>query len=276
VNSAGLPEHLLESELFGHERGAFTGAHREREGKFELANGGTLFFDEIGDMPLKQQAALLSVISNREVTRLGGTKPIHTDFRLIVATNTDLEKAVKEGRFREDLFYRVKVIPITIPPLRERVDDIPPLLRFFFERFKTKYHREVRGFADATLKLLSTYSWPGNVRELQNVVERLVAVSDKEWITEEDLPLEYHFARLDSKQAKRSSGNCRQPNRRSTLRHAPFMSASSSRPRNFATANSPQRPPRLNRQQPSARRARPRSSDSLRAIRSCASACSPS
>jgi DNA-binding NtrC family response regulator len=158
-------------------------------------------------MPLDVQVKLLRVLQEEEIERVGGAKAIHTDFRLIVATNTDLEKAVKEGRFREDLFYRVNVIPITIPPLRERTDDIAPLARFFFERFKAKYHREVKGFADSTLKLLSTYWWPGNVRELQNLVERLVAVSDKEWITEEDLPLEYHFARLDSKQHKQPSGN---------------------------------------------------------------------
>ncbi len=207
VNLAAIPSELVESTLFGHEKGAFTGAARQQLGKFELASGGTLFLDEIGDLRMDLQAKLLRAIQEEEIERVGGTKPIHTDFRLIVATNTDLEKAVKEGRFREDLFYRVNVIPITIPPLRERTDDIAPLARFFFERFKAKYHRDVKGFADSTLKLLSTYWWPGNVRELQNLVERLVAVSDKEWITEEDLPLEYHFARLDSKQAKQPGGN---------------------------------------------------------------------
>jgi transcriptional regulator with PAS, ATPase and Fis domain len=130
---------------------------------------------------------------------VGGARPIRTDFRLIVATNVDLEKAVKEGRFREDLFYRVNVIPITIPPLRDRLEDVAPLARFFFERFKAKYHRPIEGISDTAVRVLSSYWWPGNVRELQNLIERLVAVSDKDWITDEDLPLEYHFARLDSK-----------------------------------------------------------------------------
>ncbi|MBI2222502.1 MAG: sigma-54-dependent Fis family transcriptional regulator [Acidobacteria bacterium] len=198
VNLAAIPSELVESTLFGHERGAFTGAARQQLGKFELAAGGTLFLDEIGDLRLDLQAKLLRAIQEEEIERVGGAKPIRTDFRLIVATNTDLQKAVKDGRFREDLFFRINVIPMKIPPLRERLEDVPVLARFFFEHFKAKYHRPVEGIAESTLRVLSTYWWPGNVRELQNLIERLVAVSDKDWITDDDLPLEYHFAKLDT------------------------------------------------------------------------------
>jgi two-component system NtrC family response regulator len=199
VNLAAIPSELVESTLFGHEKGSFTGASRQQLGKFELAAGGTLFLDEIGDLRLDLQSKLLRAVQEEEIERVGGAKPIRTDFRLIVATNTDLEKAVKDGRFREDLYYRVNVIPLKVPPLRDRLEDVPALSRFFLERYKTKYRRPVEGIADSTLKILSSYWWPGNVRELQNLMERLVAVTDKEWVTDEDLPLEYHFARLDAK-----------------------------------------------------------------------------
>lgn len=198
VNLAAIPSELVESTLFGHEKGAFTGASRQQLGKFELAAGGTLFLDEIGDLRMDLQSKLLRAIQEGEIERVGGAKPIRTDFRLIVATNVDLLKAVKEGRFREDLYFRVNVIPIRIPPLRERLEDVPALARFFFEHFRKKYHRPVEGIAESTLKMLASYWWPGNVRELQNLIERLVAVSDKDWITDDDLPLEYQFARLDS------------------------------------------------------------------------------
>jgi two-component system NtrC family response regulator len=198
VNLAAIPSELVESTLFGHEKGSFTGAARQQLGKFELASGGTLFLDEVGDLRLDLQAKLLRAIQEGEIERVGGAKPIRTDFRLVVATNTDLQKAVKDGRFREDLYFRVNVIPVKIPPLRDRLEDVPALARFFFDHFKAKYHRPVEGIADSTLRLMSSYWWPGNVRELQNLVERLVAVSDKDWITDDDLPLEYHFARLDS------------------------------------------------------------------------------
>jgi two-component system NtrC family response regulator len=199
VNLAAIPSELVESTLFGHEKGAFTGASRQQLGKFELASGGTLFLDEIGDLRMDLQSKLLRAVQEEEIERVGGNKPIRTDFRLVVATNTDLEKAVKDGRFREDLYYRINVIPFRIPPLRDRLEDVPALARFFLERYRTKYRRPVEGIADSTLKILSSYWWPGNVRELQNLIERLVAVCDKEWITDEDLPLEYHFARLDAK-----------------------------------------------------------------------------
>jgi len=198
VNLSAIPHELVESTLFGHERGAFTGAHKQQLGKFELAAGGTLFLDEIGDLRFDLQAKLLRAIQEGEIERVGGSKPIRTDFRLIVATNVDLEKAVKEGRFREDLYYRVNVIPIRMPPLRDRIEDLPELARLFVHRYRTKFRKPVKGISASALKILATYWWPGNIRELENLIERLVAVTDKEWITDEDLPLEYHFAKLDS------------------------------------------------------------------------------
>jgi two-component system NtrC family response regulator len=198
VNLAAIPRELVESTLFGHERGAFTGAHRQQLGKFELASGGTLFLDEIGDLRLDLQAKLLRSIQEGEIERVGGNKAIKTEFRLIAATNIDLEKAVKEGRFREDLYYRVNVIPIRLPPLRERLEDLPELASVFLRRYNAKFHKQIRGIADSTVKILASYWWPGNIRELENLIERLVAVSEKEWITDEDLPFEYHIAQLDT------------------------------------------------------------------------------
>jgi len=198
VNLSAIPHELVESTLFGHERGSFTGAHKQQLGKFELAAGGTLFLDEIGDLRFDLQAKLLRAIQEGEIERVGGVKPIKTDFRLVTATNVDLDKAVKDGRFREDLYYRINVIPIRMPPLRERIDDLPELARLFLERYRTKFRKPVRGISDSALKILQSYWWPGNIRELENLIERLVAVSDKDWITDEDLPLEYHFAKLDS------------------------------------------------------------------------------
>ena len=197
VNMSAIPHELVESTLFGHERGSFTGAVKQQLGKFELAAGGTLFLDEIGDLRFDLQAKLLRAIQEGEIERVGGTKPIKTDFRLIAATNIDLERAVKDGRFREDLYYRINVIPIRMPPLRDRIEDLPELARLFLDRYKSKFRKPVKGVADSALKILASYWWPGNIRELENLIERLVAVSDKEWITDEDLPLEYHFAKLD-------------------------------------------------------------------------------
>jgi DNA-binding NtrC family response regulator len=197
VNLAAIPRELAESALFGHERGAFTGAHRQQLGKFELASNGTLFLDEIGDLRLDLQAKLLRAIQEGEIERVGGTKPIKTEFRLIAATNVDLEKAVKEGRFREDLFYRINVIPIKLPPLRERADDIPQLAEFFLRRYNTRFRKKIEGISEPTMAMLKGYWWPGNIRELENLIERLVAVSDKDYISEEDLPLEFHFAQLE-------------------------------------------------------------------------------
>ncbi len=205
VNLAAIPRELVESALFGHERGAFTGAHRQQLGKFELAANGTLFLDEIGDLRLDLQAKLLRAIQEGEIERVGGAKPIKTEFRLIAATNIDLDKAVKEGRFREDLYYRINVIPIKLPPLRERIDDIPQLTDFFLRRYNTRFRKQIHGLTDATTAMLQKYWWPGNIRELENLIERLVAVSDKDYIAEEDLPLEFHFAQLEPRGSRTES-----------------------------------------------------------------------
>jgi DNA-binding NtrC family response regulator len=197
VNLAAIPRELVESTLFGHEKGAFTGAIRQQLGKFELASGGTLFLDEIGDLRHELQAKLLRALQENEIERVGGTHPIRTDFRLIAATNVDLQKAVKEGTFREDLFFRLNVIPIRMPALRDRIDDLPDLARFFLRRYNLKFHKTIQGIADSTIDILKNYWWPGNIRELENLIERLVAVSDKEWITDEDLPYEFHVGQID-------------------------------------------------------------------------------
>jgi DNA-binding NtrC family response regulator len=198
VNLAAIPKTLVESTLFGHERGAFTGAVRQQIGKFELANGGTIFLDEIGDLPFELQASLLRVIQEGEIERVGGSHPLKVDCRLIAATNVDLKKAVKEGRFREDLFFRLNVIEIKMPPLRERIEDLPELARFFLHRYNVKFRKQIQGIADSTLEILAAYWWPGNIRELENLIERLVAVTEKEWITDADLPYEFHVAQLDT------------------------------------------------------------------------------
>ena len=199
VNLAAIPKELVESTLFGHEKGAFTGAIRQHLGKFELASGGTLFLDEVGDLRYELQAKLLRAIQEGEIERVGGTHPIKTDFRLIAATNADLENAVKAGTFREDLFYRLNVIPLRMPPLRERIEDLPNLVQFLLRRYNLKFRKNIHGVADSTLKILTAYWWPGNIRELENLIERLVAITDKEWITDEDLPFEFHVAQLDSR-----------------------------------------------------------------------------
>jgi DNA-binding NtrC family response regulator len=203
VNLSAIPRELAESALFGHERGAFTGAHRQQLGKFELASNGTLFLDEIGDLRLDLQAKLLRAIQEGEIERVGGNKPIKTEFRLIAATNVDLAKAVKDGRFREDLYYRINVIPIKLPPLRDRIEDIPQLAEFFLRRYNARFRKRIQGVTDATMAMLKRYWWPGNIRELENLIERLVAVSDKDYIAEEDLPLEFHFAQLEPSSGSR-------------------------------------------------------------------------
>ena len=182
VNLAAIPSDLVESALFGHEKGAFTGAIRQQLGKFELATGGTLFLDEVGDLRYELQAKLLRAIQEGEIERVGGTHPIKTDFRLIAATNIDIEKAVKDGTFREDLFYRLNVIPLKMPALRNRIEDLPELARFFLRRYNVKFKKNIEGIADSTLGILGSYWWPGNIRELENLIERLVAISGKAWI----------------------------------------------------------------------------------------------
>src|SRR5207253_2069652 len=179
VNLAAIPRELAESALFGHERGAFTGAHRQQLGKFELASGGTLFLDEIGDLRLDLQAKLLRAIQEGEIERVGGSKPIKTEFRLISATNIDLEKAVKEKRFREDLYYMLNVYHIKLLHLCELIEDTTQTAEFFLRRYNARFRKKIQGITDSTMSVLKKYWWPGNIRELENLIERLVAVSDK-------------------------------------------------------------------------------------------------
>jgi transcriptional regulator with GAF, ATPase, and Fis domain len=177
VNCAGLPPNLIESELFGREKGAFTGATARQIGRFELANNGTIFLDEIGELPLDLQAKLLKVIESGEFERLGSPHAVKVDVRIIASTNRNLEEEIKRGQFRKDLFYRLNVFPVTIPPLRERREDIPLLVKFYTERFSKRHGKDIRKIPMNTMRVLENYSWPGNVRELINVIERAVIVS---------------------------------------------------------------------------------------------------
>ena len=188
VNCGAIPEDLLESELFGHEKGAFTGALHTRIGRFELANGGTIFLDEIGDMSPALQVKILRVLQEHEIERVGGVRSIPVDIRIIAATHRDLEKAIRENRFREDLYYRLNVIPIELPPLRERKEDIPLLARYFLERFNSKNGSRIEGISEDALDFFMKYAWPGNIRELENLIERLVVLKGEGTITVEDLP----------------------------------------------------------------------------------------
>ena len=188
VNCGAIPEDLLESELFGYDKGAFTGAIKTRIGRFELANGGTVFLDEIGDMSPALQVKILRVLQEHEFERVGGVKSIKVDIRVIAATHRDLEKAVKQGTFREDLYYRLNVIPFIIPPLRERRSDIPLLTNHFTEKFNIEKKQNISGVSPEALKCLTRYHWPGNVRELENLIERLVILKGKGVIEQEDLP----------------------------------------------------------------------------------------
>jgi transcriptional regulator with GAF, ATPase, and Fis domain len=180
VSCAAIPQSLITSELFGHEKGAFTGALHQRIGRFELAEGGTIFLDEIGELPPETQVALLRVLQEREIERIGGAGPIQIEVRVIVATNRDLNAAVAAGEFRSDLFYRVNVFPIETPPLRDRKEDIPMLVKYFIDRYARKAGKHVVSVSNKTLELLQSYPWPGNIRELQNVIERSVIVCDTE------------------------------------------------------------------------------------------------
>jgi transcriptional regulator with PAS, ATPase and Fis domain len=188
INCVGLSKDLLESELFGHEKGSFTGAHQLKKGKMELAHSGTVFLDEVGDISAELQTKLLRFLQEREFDRVGGTQPISVDVRVIAATNRDLENSIKEGCFREDLYYRLNVIPIALPPLRERREDIPVLAKYFLRRFASETKKILTGIAAEAEASLIAYEWPGNVRELGNVIERAAVLGEGPEVTLEELP----------------------------------------------------------------------------------------
>ena len=188
VNCASIPRELLESELFGHERGSFTGAHQQKKGKFENANGGTIFLDEVGELEMLLQAKLLRVIQEKEFERVGGTELIKTDVRIISATNRDLKIAVEEKEFREDLYYRLNSFPIYVPPLRQRKGDVLVLAEYFINEFNKKLGKEIKGFTKRALKLIYEYDWPGNIREMENTIERCLIITENDVVDVEDLP----------------------------------------------------------------------------------------
>ncbi len=188
VNCVAIPDQLLESELFGHEKGAFTGAHQLKRGKFEIADRGTVFLDEIGEVPASIQTKLLRVLQDHEFERVGGTRPVRADIRILAATNSDLERAVKEGRFREDLYYRLNVVSLKLPPLRERKEDVPVLAEHFLRKYARELKKPLKRLTPHALESLLAYHWPGNVRELENVIERAMVLSTEDQIGQEDLP----------------------------------------------------------------------------------------
>ncbi|MBN2143282.1 MAG: sigma-54-dependent Fis family transcriptional regulator [Candidatus Aureabacteria bacterium] len=190
IHMGALSEGIIESELFGHEKGAFTGAHSTKSGKFEYANGGTLFLDEISTMPQHLQIKLLRVLQEKVFTRVGGTQPLKVDIRIIAATNTDLKKEVSMGRFREDLYYRLNVVNIYLPPLRERKEDIQSLVLFFLKKYSIEFNKSILEVSEDALQVLKGYHWPGNIRELQNIIERTVVLSENQILSPEDLPVD--------------------------------------------------------------------------------------
>jgi two-component system response regulator HydG len=189
IHCGALTETLLESELFGHEKGAFTGAQYRKKGKFEIAEGGTVFLDEIGDISLKTQTDLLRVLQDREIVRVGSNQPIKVDFRIVAATNKNFEQIIDEGRFRPDLYYRLNVFPIELPPLRERKEDIPLLVDHFMRKFAKEMNKRITGVSPAAMNQLQAYPWPGNVRELENAVERAMVVAQEPELREQDFIL---------------------------------------------------------------------------------------
>jgi transcriptional regulator with GAF, ATPase, and Fis domain len=199
ITCSALPEALMESELFGHERGAFTGADRQKRGLFETADGGTVFLDEIGEMVPGLQAKLLRFLEEKTFKRVGGSVDIHVDVRVISATNRNLRDEVKEGRFREDLFYRLNVLPINLPPLRERRDDIPSLVTFYVDAYSTEFKKRVGAVSPDVMRHLQTYSWPGNIRELRNAVERAMLLADGDTLRVDDFAVHGGGAKLDDK-----------------------------------------------------------------------------
>jgi DNA-binding NtrC family response regulator len=192
VNCAAIPAELIESELFGHEKGSFTGAHERRIGHFEAASGGTLFLDEIGDMPAAAQAKVLRALETHEITRVGGNRALPVDIRVISATNADLAQAVEDKTFRVDLFYRLNVVPLRVPPLRERLDDVPLLIDHFIARNNQRLGTRIKGIDPSARKLLLAHRWPGNVRELENLIERAVVLAESEHLTAADMPAQLH------------------------------------------------------------------------------------
>lgn len=202
VNCAAIPPDLIESELFGHEKGAFTGAVGQRIGKFEQASGGTIFLDEIGELPLALQVKLLRVLQQREIERVGGKSPVAVDIRIIAATNRNLEKEIAEGRFRMDLYYRLNVFPITLPPLRDRKDDIALLVRYFLAQQKDKNNSAPTDISDYSLSKLMQYDWPGNIRELENIIERAVVLTQGPIIEDILMPASFDPAKMDAKPFK--------------------------------------------------------------------------
>ena len=191
INCAAIPETLIESELFGHEKGAFTNAIEKKLGRFEVAHQGTLFLDEIGELSLATQAKILRFLEEKEFNRVGGSKTMKVDVRLITATNKDLNQLIKKGNFREDLYYRINVVPIVIPPLRDRKEDIPLLIDHFINKFNVENNKNVKGFNKEAIELMMQYEWPGNVRELENLVERVIALTSAEYIPLSELPLSF-------------------------------------------------------------------------------------
>jgi two-component system, NtrC family, response regulator AtoC len=189
ITCSALPENLLESELFGHERGAFTDARQQKRGLFEVADGGTVFLDEIGEMVPALQAKLLRVLEEKSFKRVGGSQDIRVDVRVVAATNRNLDDEVKSGRFRQDLFYRLNVLPITLPALRQHLEDVPVLVAFYTDAFNREFRKSVKGVSPAAMKLLQSYGWPGNIRELRNAVERAMLLTDADWLEVEDFPL---------------------------------------------------------------------------------------
>jgi len=210
VNCAAIPRDLIASELFGHEKGAFTGATQRRLGRFESAEEGTIFLDEVGELPAETQISLLRVLQEREFQRVGGNESFQTDVRVVAATNRNLETAIAEGRFRDDLFYRLNVFPIEVPPLRQRKEDIPMLIEYFIDRYSRKAGKKIGTIEKRTLEMLESYAWPGNIRELQNVIERAVILSDGDTFSVDETWLKHEPLQLASPRAALNGALLRQ------------------------------------------------------------------